>query len=151
MIGLRFIIPTALILENIVPLQWRHVIMSSMASQITGISIVYSPICSDTYQWLEQLERLRSENTLRCPMITHIHIRSKVKTRQSQSYKFKTLHYTRHTFWSYLIRCVNMKLIRLVLWKLQSGHESVHRRTDRRTDGRRETSIPPFNFVEAGV
>ena len=31
-----------------------------------------------------------------------------------------------------------------------AGHHSVHRRADGRTDGRRETSIPPFNFVEAG-
>ena len=40
---------------------------------------------------LEQLERLHSENTPCRPMITHIlliHIRSQVKTWQSQSYKF---------------------------------------------------------------
>ena len=47
--------------------------------------------------------------------------------------------YTRHTFWSCLIRCANMKWIRWVLLKIQSGHDSVHRRTDgqrdRRTDG----------------
>ena len=89
-----------------------------------------------------------------------IHTRSQVKTRQSHSYKFENSpniqilefckkHCTRHTFWSCWIRCVNMKWIPLVLWKLQSGHDSVHRRTDRLTDGRRETSTPPFNFVEA--
>ena len=39
----------------------------------------------------------------------------------------------RHTSWSWLIRCANMKWIRLVLWKLQSGHDSVHRQMDRRT------------------
>ena len=37
---------------------------------------------------------------------------------------------------------------------LQSGHSFVHRRMDSRTDGqmdgRCETSIPPFNFVEVG-
>ena len=33
-----------------------------------------------------------------------------------------------------------------VLLKIQSGHDSVHRRTD----GQCETSIPPFNFVEGG-
>ena len=32
----------------------------------------------------------------------------------------------------------------LVLWKIQSGHDSVHRRIDGRIDGH-----PPFNFVEA--
>ena len=30
------------------PLQWRHMIMSAMASQITGDSIVYSTVCSGT-------------------------------------------------------------------------------------------------------
>ena len=59
-----------------------------------------------------------------------------------------------HTFWSCLIRCLNMKWIWQVLWKIQRGHDSVHRRTDRqmdrRTDGQRDTSIPPFNFVEQG-
>ena len=39
------------------------------------------------------------------------------------------------TFWSCLIRCANIKLIRIILWKLQSGHDFVHRQTDRRTDG----------------
>ena len=37
-----------------------------------------------------------------------------------------------------------MKWIRWVLKKIQSGHDSVHRRTD----GQGETSILPFNFVE---
>ena len=46
---------------------------------------------------------------------------------QSQSYKFQKLAknlefcnnpYTRHTFWSCLIRCANMKWIRLVLWDI---------------------------------
>ena len=51
-----------------------------------------------------------------------IHIRSQVKTSQSQSYKFQKLVkiwifkfckvlYTWHTFWSCLIRCINMKWI----------------------------------------
>ena len=51
-------------------------------------------------------------------------------------------HYTRHTFWSCLIRCVNMKWIRWVLLKIQSGHNSVHRRTD----GQGDTSIPPYQL-----
>ena len=81
-----------------------------------------------------------------------IHIVSQVKTIQNQSYnlmKFNLpiLHffifwkklYTWHTFWSCLIRYVNMKWIRRVLLKIQRGHHSVHRWTD----GQGETNIPP--------
>ena len=71
-----------------------------------------------------------------------------------QILEFWHKHYTRHTFWSCLIGCANMKWIRQILLKIQSGHDSVHRRTDRQTDrwtdGQGETSIPPFNFAEAG-
>ena len=77
-------------------------------------------------------------------------------TRQSERCKFKEIakihilqFFTklngRHT-WSLLIRCVNMKWVRLVLWKIHSGHDSVHRRADEQG----ETSTPPFNFVERG-
>ena len=38
---------------------------------------------------------------------------------------------TWHTLWSCLIRCANMKWIWWVLLKIQSRHDSVHRRTDR--------------------
>ena len=55
-----------------------------------------------------------------------------------QIFEFWNGHYTRHTFWSCLIRCANMKLIRWVLLKIHSGHDSVHRRTD----GQGDTSIP---------
>ena len=83
------------------------------------------------------------------------HIGSQVKRRQSQSYKFKKLakfqifefrngHYTWHTFC--LIRCANMKWIRWVLLKIQSGHDSVHRRTD----GQGDTSIPPYQLRWSG-
>ena len=69
-----------------------------------------------------------------------------------QIFDFGNKHYTRHTIC--LIRCSNMEWIWCVLLKIQSGHDSVHRRTDeqtdRRTDKQGETSIPPFNFVEAG-
>ena len=66
----------------------------------------------------------------------------KVKvTNLKNSPKFWNKHYTRHTFWSCLIRCANMKWIRWVLLKIQSGHDSVHRRTD----GQGETSIPPHS------
>ena len=52
----------------------------------------------------------------------------------------------RHTFWSCLIRCANMKWIQWVLLKIQSRHDSVHRRTDRKG----ETSIPPFQLRWSG-
>ena len=42
-----------------------------------------------------------------------------------------------------------MKWIRWVLLKIQSGHDSVHRRTDGQTD-KVIPVYPPFNFVEAG-
>ena len=62
-------------------------------------------------------------------------------TRQSQSYKFKKF--------AKISRCANMKWIRWVLLKIQSGHDSVHRRTDGQTD-KVIPVYPPFNFVEAG-
>ena len=37
--------------------------------------------------------------------------------------------------------------IRLVLWKMQSGHDSVHRRTDGQTD-KVKSVYPAFHFVE---
>ena len=62
---------------------------------------------------------------------------------------------TRHTIWSFFIRCVNMKWTRLVLWKIQSGPHLFYRRTDGRTDRRTKwiqytPPPPPLNFV-AGV
>ena len=45
-----------------------------------------------------------------------------------------------------LIRCANMKWIRWVLLKIQSGHDSVHRRTD----GQGDTSIPPYQLRWSG-
>ena len=63
-----------------------------------------------------------------------------------QILKFWNGHYTWHTFWSCLIRCANMKWLRWVLLKIQSGHDSVHRRTDRQGD----TSIPPFQLRWSG-
>ena len=71
----------------------------------------------------------------------------KVKvTNLKNSPKFLNGHYTRHTFWSCLIRCANMKWIRWVLLKIQSGHDSVHRRTD----GQGDTSIPPYQLRWSG-
>ena len=94
---------------------------------------------------LEQLEYLRSQNTPRRPMITHTY----------QILEFCINLYMQHTFWSCLIRCANMKWIQLVLWKIQSGHDFVHRQTDGWTDGRtygRTTwnQYRGFNFIEAG-
>ena len=110
---------------------------------------------------LERLECLRSEDIPCRLMITHsiesnwIPSQKKTKsklTNLKNSPKFQIFkqiwnkHYTRHTFWSCLIRCANMKWIRRVLLKIQSGHDSVHRRTD----GQVETSIPPFQFRWSG-
>ena len=63
-----------------------------------------------------------------------------------QIFEFWNGHYTRHTFWSCLIRCANMKWIRWVLLKIQSGHDSVHRRTD----GQGDTSISPYQLRWSG-
>ena len=69
----------------------------------------------------------------------------------SQSYKFKefakisNFWILKHTFWSCLI---NMKWMRRVLLKIQSGHDSVHRRTEGKTD-KVKPVYPSFNFVEA--
>ena len=52
-----------------------------------------------------------------------------------QILEFWNKHYTWHTIWSRLIRCVNMKWIQWILLKILWGHDSVHRRTDGRTDG----------------
>ena len=65
-----------------------------------------------------------------------------------QIFEFWNGHYTQHTFWSCLIRCTNMKWIRWVLLKIQSGHDPVHRRTDGQMD-KVIPVYPPFNFVEA--
>ena len=66
-----------------------------------------------------------------------------------QIFEFWNGHYTRHTFWSCLIRCANMKWIQWVLLKIQSGDDSVHRRTDGQTD-KVIPVYPPIYFVEAG-
>ena len=64
--------------------------------------------------------------------------------------KKKKLH-TGHTFWSWLIRCVNMKWIKQVLLKIQSGHDSVHRRTDGGRDRQtRWNQYTPFQLCWSG-
>ena len=44
--------------------------------------------------------------------------------------------YMRHAFSSWLIRCVNMKEIWLILWKIQSRHDLFYRWRKGQTDGR---------------
>ena len=68
------------------------------------------------------------------------------KPSRSQSYKFKEIaknRNTQHISGSWLIRCVNMTWIRLIFWKIQSGHGSVHRRTNGQTDKVKTVSPPP--------
>ena len=63
-----------------------------------------------------------------------------------QIFEFWNWQYTLHTFWTCLIRCANIKWIRWVLLKIQSGHDSVHRRTD----GQGDTSIPRYQLRLSG-
>ena len=98
----------------------------------------------------------------RCPMITHTTdsywIPSQIKTmlklqiwKISKNFtmpKFYNGLCTRHTFWSCLIRCIDMKWIQRGFLKIQSGHDSVHRRMDGQMNGLGETSITPLDFVE---
>ena len=108
----------------------------------------------DSFQ-LEPPERLRSEDTPPPPhdypfywvILDPKSEEDKVKvTNLKNSPKFQNKHYTQHTFWSCLMRCANMKWIQQVLLKMQSVHDSVHRRTD--VQG--ETSIPPFQLRWSG-
>ena len=110
------------------------------------------------YQFAVQTRTTRTPSPSWLP-IPLSHIGSQVKRRQSQSYKFNEFakistfkfcnnHYTRHTFGSCLIRCANMKWIQWVLLKIQSWHDSVHRRTGRQTD-KVKPVYPLFNFVES--
>ena len=73
------------------------------------------------------------------------------KSPKFQIFEFWNGHYTRHTFWSCLIRCANMKWIRWVFLKIQSRHDSVHRRTDgqtyRRTDGRTDRRTRWYQYT----
>ena len=105
-------------------------------------------------QQLEQLERLCSKNTLYYWVILDSKSKEdKVKVTKLknlpklQILKFWNKHDTRHTFWSCLIRCTNMKWIRRVLFRIQSGHDSVHRRTDGRADVQTEGRTDEVNPV----
>ena len=114
---------------------------------------------------LEQLERLRSEILPAAPWlpILVIHIRSQVKTTQSQSYKFwkiakipnfeilqETLHTTHLLKLLYKMHKYEMDPTRTVEATertLDAGRTRDGRGTDGRMDGRSETNIPPNNFV----
>ena len=84
---------------------------------------------------LEQLERLRSEDTPAAPWLPTLlsHIGSQVKKNKVKVtdlnnlpkfpiLKFWNEYYTRHTFWNCLIRFVNMKWIWRVLLKIVLEH-----------------------------
>ena len=109
---------------------------------------------------LEQLERLRSEIPPAAPWlpILVIHIRSQVKTTQSQSYKFlkiakisnfkilqETLHATHLLKLLYKMHKYEMDPTRTV--EATERTRDGGRTRDGRTDGRSETNIPPNNFV----
>ena len=140
-----------------------HALMSSPASSARSAGVQ-----NQQAQYrikLEQLERLRSEDTPRRLMTDYpyhwvildpkskedkVKVTNFKKSPKFQIFEFWNGHYTRHTFWSCLIRCANMKWIRWVFLKIQSGHDSVHRRTDGRTDGQGDTSIPPYQLRWSG-
>ena len=82
------------------------------------------------------------------PKITH----TSDSHQKLQISKFQILEYcnnpsTRHTFWSCLIKYANMKWIRLVLWKIQSGHGFVHRQMDRRTVRQTDGMKPVYQLL----
>ena len=65
--------------------------------------------------------------------------------KNSPNFEFWNGHYTRHTIWSCLIRCANMKSDEYC-WRYRVD-------TILSTDGQTDKVIPvypPFNFVEAG-
>ena len=116
------------------PAQWQAIVWTSGRSLLTG---PFKTNSSDIWFEikLEQLECLHSEIPPAAPWlpILVIHIRSQVKTRQSQIYKLPKIQILKsckklniwHTFWSCLIR-----------------------RTDGQTEWNQYT--PPNNFVVRG-
>ena len=68
-----------------------------------------------------------------------------------QILKFCKKCYMRHTSWSCLIKCINIKWIQPKLYTLQSRHGMQDERTDRRTNGQTERNqYTPNNFVVQG-
>ena len=114
---------------------------------------------------LEQLERLPSEDTPTTSSLPILlsHIRSQVKRRQSQSYKFKELTKMSNLWiWEQTLHGTHLLklLIKMCKYKMDpmSIVEDTERtrfcpQTDKRTERRRDKVkpvYPPFNFVEAG-
>ena len=100
---------------------------------------IYSYI-HNIYRELEQLERLRSEIS---SAISYWWFTSDPKSKEDkvkfttfkklpaiQILKFCKKLYMQQTFWSCLIRCVNMKWIQPEQYALQSRHRMLDRRTD---------------------
>ena len=122
-------------------------IHQSAMFKFPGMIIKWKCILILPHNKLEQLECLCSEDIPCHLMITHTIESywnlSQNKTKSVTNFKnfsklkvfefWKNLN-TKHTFWNCLIRCVNMKWIRWLLRKIQSGQDSVHRRTDGQTD-----------------
>ena len=134
--------------------------MTTVVSQITSLAVVYSIVYSDEdegkHQSSASLAFVPVNSPHKGPVTQKMFPFDEVIM---QSYKFKEYAKIstfwiltlcmRHTFWGCLIRCANMKWIRRVLLKIQSGHDSVHRQTDGQTD-KVKPVYPPFNFVEVG-
>ena len=115
---------------------------------------------------LEQLERLRSEDTTAASWlpIPLSHIGSQVKRRQSQSYKFKKFAKISN-FWILKRALHATHLLKLLdkMCKYEMDPMSIvedtertrfcpqtDRRTDGRTDGQGDTSIPPYQLRWSG-
>ena len=99
------------------------------------------------------------------PYYWPVHIGSQVKTRHSQSYKFKEfaktsnlLTFIKTLHWTHLLKLLD-KMCKYELDPASILEDTertrfcpqMDRRREGRTDGQGETSIPPFNFVERGV
>ena len=128
-----------------------------------GLRIAYHLHRRQYQTKLEQLEHLRSEIPPAAPWlpILVIHIRSKVKTRQSLSYKFekiakywnfKILHKNFHT--THLLKLLGKmykyemdptRTVGATEWIYDAGQTR-----GRQTDGRSETNIPPTTLLCRG-
>ena len=114
---------------------------------------------------LEQLECLHSEIPPASPWLPIVvnHIRSQVKTRQSQSYKF--LKIAKNSNFEILQQTLYATHLLKLLNKMHKYEMDPTRtvgatertrdagRMDGRTstDGQRETTLQPFNLIEAGA
>ena len=105
---------------------------------------------------LEQLERLRSEipPTATWLPILVIHIRSQVKTRQSQRFK-KIAKYSNFEILQETLHATHLLKLLDKMYKFETDPTRTVGTTERtrdagRTDGRSESNIPPNNFVVWG-